>query len=108
MGPPPFDGMRQRSGSSFAAGGVLGQGNTMPLVTPGSGSGLQGNGLNNGGTGNANQCELLPSVSQAVHHGPAIILGPPSCPDKDCHFLAIFTEGLAFLVIADMSLFAVC
>ncbi|GAB0143878.1 hypothetical protein EsHS_00004379 [Epichloe bromicola] len=55
MGPPPFDGMRQRSGSGFAAGGVLGQGNTMPLVTPGSGSGLQGNGLNNGGTGNANQ-----------------------------------------------------
>ncbi|KAK2596721.1 Transcription factor [Conoideocrella luteorostrata] len=55
MGPPPFDGMRQRSASGFGAGGVLGQGNTMSLVTPGSGSGLQGNGPSNSGTGNANQ-----------------------------------------------------
>ncbi|KAG6027630.1 hypothetical protein E4U41_000875 [Claviceps citrina] len=54
MGPPPFDGLRQRSASGFAAGGVLGQGNAMPLVTPASGSGLQENGPN-GGTGNASQ-----------------------------------------------------
>ncbi|KAG8414085.1 Transcription factor [Metarhizium acridum] len=55
MGPPTFDGMRQRSASGFSAGGVLGQGNAMPLVTPNASSGLQGNGLNNSGTGNANQ-----------------------------------------------------
>lgn len=66
MGPPTFDGMRQRSASGFSAGGVLGQGNAMPLVTPNASSGLQGNGLNNSGTGNANQCELMPSVSQVV------------------------------------------
>ncbi|KID97964.1 Zn(2)-C6 fungal-type DNA-binding domain protein, partial [Metarhizium majus ARSEF 297] len=55
MGPPTFDSMRQRSASGFSGGGVLGQGNAMPLVTPNASSGLQGNGLNNSGTGNANQ-----------------------------------------------------
>ncbi|KHN98327.1 uncharacterized protein MAM_04088 [Metarhizium album ARSEF 1941] len=55
MGPPAFDGMRQRSASGFSTGGVLGQGNAMPLVTPSASSGLQGNGLNSSGTGNANQ-----------------------------------------------------
>ncbi|OAA41312.1 hypothetical protein NOR_05390 [Metarhizium rileyi] len=54
MGPPSFDGMRQRSASGFGAG-VLGQSNSMPLVTPSAGSGLQGNGLSSNGTGNANQ-----------------------------------------------------
>ncbi|KAH7133344.1 meiosis protein SPO22/ZIP4 like-domain-containing protein [Dactylonectria estremocensis] len=53
MGPPPnFDGTRRKSG--FAAGGVLGQGNPLPLVQPGPVSGLQGNTLNNGNN-NANQ-----------------------------------------------------
>ncbi|KAG5953020.1 hypothetical protein E4U53_007191 [Claviceps sorghi] len=55
MVPPPFDGLRQRSASGFAARGVLSQGNALPLVTPASGSGLQGNNNLNGGTGNANQ-----------------------------------------------------
>ncbi|KAH7153095.1 meiosis protein SPO22/ZIP4 like-domain-containing protein [Dactylonectria macrodidyma] len=53
MGPPPnFDGTRRKSG--FAAGGVLGQGNALPLVQPGPVSGLQVNTLNNGNN-NANQ-----------------------------------------------------
>ncbi|KAK7423894.1 Transcription factor [Neonectria punicea] len=53
MGPPPnFDGTRRKSG--FASGGVLGQGNPLPLVQPGPVSGLQGNTLNNGNN-NANQ-----------------------------------------------------
>ncbi|KPM36312.1 hypothetical protein AK830_g10246 [Neonectria ditissima] len=53
MGPPPnFDGTRRKSG--FASGGVLGQGNPLPLVQPGPVSGLQGNTLNNSNN-NANQ-----------------------------------------------------
>ncbi|KAH8714206.1 meiosis protein SPO22/ZIP4 like-domain-containing protein [Ilyonectria robusta] len=54
MGPPPpnFDGTRRKSG--FATGGVLGQGNPLPIVQPGPVSGLQGNTLNNGNN-NANQ-----------------------------------------------------
>ncbi|KAG6011237.1 hypothetical protein E4U43_008461 [Claviceps pusilla] len=60
--PPPFDGLRQRSASGFATGGVLAQGNAMPLVTPASGSGLQGSNGLNGGTGNANQFSRLSDV----------------------------------------------
>ncbi|KAF5027780.1 hypothetical protein F66182_111 [Fusarium sp. NRRL 66182] len=54
MGPPPptFDTTRQRGSKSF--GGVLGQGNPLPIVQPGQVSGLQGNALNNGNS-NANQ-----------------------------------------------------
>ncbi|KAF4977570.1 hypothetical protein FZEAL_5941 [Fusarium zealandicum] len=54
MGPPPpnFDTTtRQRGAKGF--GGVLGQGNPLPIVQPSQASGLQGNALNNGNS-NAN------------------------------------------------------
>ncbi|KAG5984695.1 hypothetical protein E4U55_003641 [Claviceps digitariae] len=83
MGPPPFDGLRQRSASGFAAGGVLGQGNAMPLVTPASGSGLQGNNGLNGGTGNANQFSGISDVwltaqnfNDASSYNPNFMIAP--------------------------------
>ena len=59
MGPPPsLEGSRRRSGSGFKAAGAMAQGNPMSLVQPAGATGLQGNGSSNGGSGNANQCEL--------------------------------------------------
>ena len=56
---PDFDSARQRNASSFGAGGVMAQGNPLSLVQPASASGLQSDTLNNGNSGNANQCECL-------------------------------------------------
>lgn len=94
MGPPPFDGMRQRSASGFGAGGVLGQGNAMPLVTPGAGSGLQGNGPSSGGTGNANQCKLMPSVPQSSLRSRGMTLGVSHHLHQTLAFIASSLKGV--------------
>lgn len=73
----------------------------MPLVTPASGSGLQGSNGLNGGTGNANQCELLPSGSQAVRRGPrSFWVTFFRIRSGDSSIRALFTEELAFARIS--------
>lgn len=51
-----FENSSHGAASSFDAGDVMGQGNTLPLVTPGPASGLQGNAFDAGVSDNANQC----------------------------------------------------
>lgn len=68
MGPPPIEGMRQRPAPGLRAGGVLGQANVMPLVTPSSDPGVQATGLNNRGTGNANQFSGISDAWLTAHN----------------------------------------
>lgn len=71
MLPPPLDGLQKRSAPAFAgAGGVLDR-EAMPQMA--TVSGLQG-------TGNANQCKILPSSSQNSANCLSLLFSYPKNP----------------------------